>query len=196
MAQVYSFEGHIPVIDPSAFVHPTAVIIGDVQVGPRCYIGPGASLRGDFSSILLHAGCNIQDNAVLHGTPYMDTVVEEDGHIGHGAVVHACRVGRNALIGVNAIVFDDARIGESAIVAALSFVKARFIVPPRHLAAGVPAKVVRPLDDAEIARKRTGTIAYQRLATRYRETLEACDPLPFPEPGRRRIDIGSFWPEE
>ncbi len=196
MAQVYSFEGRIPVIDPSAFVHPTAVLIGDVQVGPGCYVGPGVSLRGDFSSILLNAGCNVQDNAVLHGSPHMDTVVEEDGHIGHGAVVHACRIGRNALIGMNAIVFDDARIGESAIVAALSFVKARFVVPPRHLVAGVPARVVRPLDDAEIAKKRTGTIAYQRLAARCLATLEPCDPLPRPEHGRPRIDIRSFWPED
>jgi phenylacetic acid degradation protein len=111
-------------------------------------------------------------------------------------VVHACRIGRNALIGVNATVFDGAVIGECSIVAALSFVKANFVVPPRHLAAGVPAKIVRPLQDAEIAKKTTGTMAYRLLARRCLETLHPCLPLAAAEDGRRRIDVSSYWPEE
>ncbi|MGE5547278.1 MAG: transferase hexapeptide repeat family protein [Solirubrobacterales bacterium] len=192
--KVYSFDGVVPVIDPTAFVHPTAVMIGDVRIGPHCYIGPGVSLRGDFSAVILGEGCNVQDNAVLHGTPHLDTVVEAGGHIGHGAVVHACHVGPNVLIGVNAAVFDGAVIGECAIVAALSFVRAGFEVPPRTLVAGAPAKVVRPLTDADIARKSLGTEAYRRLARYSRETIVECQPLAEPEPGRRQVDLSTFWP--
>ncbi len=193
---VYAFEGVVPVVHPTTFIHPTAVLIGDVRIGPGCYIGPGVSLRGDFSAVVVGAGCNIQDNAVLHGTPGLDTVLDDDAHIGHGAVVHGCHVGRNALVGINAAVFDDATVGECAIVAAMSFVPAGFVVPARHLAAGVPAKVVRELKEAEIARKHVGTVAYQRLAARCHLTHQPCTPLAEPEPGRRPVDLTRFWPEE
>ena len=118
MTKVYSIDGVTPVVHPTAFVHPTAVLIGDVIVGPRCYIGPLASLRGDFGRILINEGANIQDSCVLHGFAESDTVVDVDGHIGHGAVLHGCKIGRNALVGMNAIVMDDAIIGESSIVGA------------------------------------------------------------------------------
>jgi len=193
---IFSFEGVVPVIHPSAFIHPTAAVIGDVRIGPDCYIGPGASLRGDFSAVVVGAGCNVQDNAVLHGTPYLDMVVEADGHIGHGAVIHSCRIGRNALIGINAVVFDGASIGDDSIVAAMAFVPSGFVLPPRHLAAGVPARVIRPLGDVEIAAKAKGTLAYQRLAGRCHLSLKPCAPLTEPEPGRRPVDITTFWPED
>ncbi|HEX6012699.1 MAG TPA: phenylacetic acid degradation protein PaaY, partial [Geminicoccaceae bacterium] len=124
MAQVYAIEGIAPVVHPTAFVHPTAVLIGDVIVGPRCYVGPVASLRGDFGRLILGEGANLQDTCVMHGFPNTDTVVEEDGHIGHGAVLHGCRIGRNVLVGMNAVVMDGAEIGESSIVAAMAFVRA------------------------------------------------------------------------
>ena len=104
----YSIEGVIPVVHPSAYVHPTAVLIGDVHIGPNCYVGPNASLRGDFGRIVLLAGANVQDNCVMHGFPQQDTVVEENGHIGHGAVLHSCIVRRDALVGMNAVVMDEA----------------------------------------------------------------------------------------
>ena len=119
----YSIEGVVPVIDPSAYVHPTAVLIGDVIVGPDCYVGPCAVLRGDFGRIVLERGANVQDTCVLHGFPARDTVVEENGHIGHGAVLHSCIVRRDALVGMNAVVMDEAEIGEAAIVAACAFVQ-------------------------------------------------------------------------
>ena len=140
---VYTIDGITPVVDPTAFVHPSAVLIGDVLVGAGAYIGPCASLRGDFGRIDIRAGANLQDTCVAHGFPGTDTIVEEDGHIGHGAVLHGCIVQRNALVGMNAVVNDNAVIGESAIVAAMAFVKARMVVPPRTLAAGMPARVVR-----------------------------------------------------
>ena len=104
---VYSLEGITPVVHPDAFVHETAVLIGDVLIGAGCYIGPHASLRGDFGRIVVEQGANVQDTCVLHSFPGKDCIVERDGHIGHGAVLHGCRIGPNALIGMNAVVMDD-----------------------------------------------------------------------------------------
>ena len=146
MAQIYSIDGVIPVVHPEAFVHPTAVLIGDVIIGPGCYVGPCASLRGDFGRLILERGSNIQDGCVMHGFPNTDTVIEEDGHIGHGAILHGCRIGRDALVGMNAVVMDGAIIGESAMVAAMAFVRAGFEVPPRSLAAGIPGQDPAPAD--------------------------------------------------
>src|SRR6476659_1551230 len=157
MAQVYAIDGIVPVVDPSAFVHPTAVLIGDVIVGPRCYVGPLASLRGDFGRLVLEEGANLQDTCVMHGFPGDDTVVEVDGHIGHGAVLHGCRVGRNAMVGMNAVVMDKAIVGEESIVAATSFVKAGMVIGPRSLVMGAPARVVRALSEQDIAWKTYGT---------------------------------------
>jgi len=109
----YAIEGVIPVVHPTAYVHPTAVLIGDVHIGPNCYVGPNASLRGDFGRIVLHAGANVQDNCVMHGFPQQDTLVEENGHIGHGAVLHSCTVRRDALVGMNAVVMDEAVVGSA-----------------------------------------------------------------------------------
>jgi phenylacetic acid degradation protein len=186
---VYEINGATPVVDPSAYVHPSAVLIGDVIVGADCYIGPAACLRGDFGRIDIRAGANLQDTCVAHGFPGTDTIVEEDGHIGHGAVLHGCVIERNALVGMNAVINDSARIGESAIVAAMAFVKARMVVPPRTLAAGIPARVLRDLSDAEMAWKIEATRSYQALAVRSRATMRATVPLAAPEPGRKRIEL-------
>lgn len=194
MAQVYSIDGVIPVVDPTAFVHPSAILIGDVIVGPGCYVGPAASLRGDFGRLILERGANLQDTCVMHGFPGTDTVVEEDGHVGHGAVLHGCIVKRDALIGMNAVIMDGAVIGESAIVAAMAFVKAGFEVPPRMLAAGIPAKILRPVTDEEIAWKREGTEDYQRLAIRSMKTMRPVEPLTEVEPDRPRTDSGASVP--
>ena len=180
----YSIDGVIPVVDPSAFIHPTAVLIGDVTVGPGCYVGPNASLRGDFGRILLHEGANVQDCCVLHGFPGHDTVVEHDGHIGHGAILHSCTIRRDAMVGMNAVVMDDAEIGEQAIVAASAFVPAGMVVPPRSLVAGLPAKVRRALTDQEIAWKGEGTSTYQDLTRRCLSTLREVTPLARPETHR------------
>ena len=183
----YEFEGVVPVIDSTAYVHPTAVLIGDVIVGPRCYVGANAVLRGDFGRLRLQEGSNLQDTCVMHGFPECDTIVEVDGHVGHGAVLHGCRIGRNAMVGMNAVVMDNADIGEEAIVAALAFVKANMQVPPRSLVAGVPGKILRALTQQEIDWKTTGTRVYQDLALRSRATLRPVVPLTAEEPGRRRL---------
>ncbi len=187
MAMIFAFEGLIPVVDPLAFVHPTATLIGDVIIGPGCYIGPGAVLRGDFGRLVMEGGSNLQDTCVVHGFPANDTVVEEAGHIGHGAVLHGCRIGRNALVGMNAVVMDGAVIGEDAFVAAMCFVKAGFQVPARSLVAGVPGKIVREVTEAEIAWKSEGTVEYQILARRSRESLRPVKPLAVMEANRPRL---------
>lgn len=191
---VYAINGVTPVVHPTSFVHPSAVLIGDVIVGPNCYIGPAASLRGDFGRLELRAGSNLQDTCVLHGFPNNDTIIEEDGHIGHGAVLHGCLVGRNALVGMNAVVNDGAVIGEAAIVAAMAFVKAGMVVPPRTLVSGIPAKVMRTLTADEIAWKSEGTRSYQELTLRSMQTMQAVDPLPQPEPDRQRIALPELLP--
>ena len=180
----YRFEGVTPVVDPAAFIHATATLIGDVIVGAGCYVGPGASLRGDFGRIILNPGSNVQDNCVMHSFPGQDAVVEENGHVGHGAILHGCVVGRDALIGMNAVIMDGAVIGEASFVGAMSFVRAGFTVPPRMLVIGAPARIVRELQDREIAWKANGTREYQELARRCLETLVPCEPLPAVEAGR------------
>jgi phenylacetic acid degradation protein len=195
MNGIYEFEGLVPVIDLSAYVHPTAVLIGDVIVGPRCYVGPNAVLRGDFGRLVLEEGSNLQDTCVMHGFPECDTIVETDGHIGHGAVLHGCRIGRNAMVGMNAVIMDNAVIGKECIVAALAFVKANMQVPPRSLVAGVPGKIVRSLTEQEIEWKTTGTAVYQDLVLRSRTALRPVEPLTAMEPGRRRFGpIGGLDP--
>ncbi len=174
---IYSLEGLVPVIDPTAFVHPQAVLIGDVIVAARCYVGPGASLRGDFGRVILSAGSNVQDCCVLHSFPSKDTLLEEDAHIGIGAIV-----------------MDDAVVEEEAFVGAASFVRAGFVVPRRTLVTGVPARIVRTLTPEELAWKATGTREYQELAERCLATLKECQPLAAPEANRPSRDSSGVVP--
>lgn len=194
MVKVYEINGVTPVVDPSAYVHPSAVLIGDVIVGPRCYVGPLAALRGDFGRLILEEGANLQDTCVMHGFPGADTIVERDGHIGHGAVLHGCRIGRNALVGMNSVIMDNAVIGADSIVAAMTFVRAGMEVPARSLVVGTPARVVRELRDDEIQWKTAGTGQYQELAVRSMQTMREVDALTEVEADRKRIEWGSSLP--
>lgn len=185
---VYAFEGLVPVIDPTAYVHPAAILIGDVIVGPGCYVGPGAALRGDFGRIVMQRKANLQDNCVVHSRPDLDCMMEEESHIGHGAIIHCAHIARDAMVGMNAVVMDRATVGEQAIVAAMAFVKVDMQIPPRVLVAGVPARVVRSLTEHDIARKRAGTALYLELAQRCRDGLVPAEALAAPEPGRARVN--------
>ncbi|MHC4217671.1 MAG: acyltransferase [Planctomycetota bacterium] len=191
----YEYEGVTPVVDPTAFVHDTAVLIGDVIIGPGCFIGPGASLRGDIGRLIVEAGANVQDNCILHSFPGRDVVIETDGHIGHGAVLHGCTVGRNAMVGISAVVMDGVVIGAEAIVAAMAFVKAGTEVPPRTLVAGIPARVIRPLRDDEISWKTEGTAIYQHLARRHQATTKLVEPRDRAEPDRPRVPDLDYAPK-
>jgi phenylacetic acid degradation protein len=194
MPKVYSIDGITPVVHPSAFVHESAVLIGDVIVGARAYIGPCACLRGDFGRIVVEEGANIQDACMLHGFPGKDTVVGRDVTVGHGAVLHGCVVRRGALIGMNCVVNDNAEVGEDAVVAALAFVRAEARIPPRSLAAGIPAKVLRELSIDEIKWKRDNTALYQQLAVRSATTMQRVEALTEIEAGRKSIDIPGSIP--
>ncbi|MFW8566080.1 transferase hexapeptide repeat family protein [Orrella sp. 11846] len=190
MANIYSFDGLIPVVHPSSFIHPTATLIGDVIIGPGCYIGPGASLRGDFGRIEMRTGSNIQDNCVAHCTKGGEVIVEEDGHVGHGAILHGCTVGRNVMVGMNSVVMDLTVIGENTVIGAMAFVKSRQDIPAGHLVMGAPAKVIRPLTEAELNRKARGTRAYQWLAQQCPELLKQVDqPLTEVNADRQRVTI-------
>lgn len=183
----YSFDSLVPVVAPTAFVHPDAVAVGDVWIGPHCYVGPCAALRGDFGRITLERGSNVQDNCSLHSFPGADCTVSEDGHIGHCAVLHGCNVGRNALIGMNSVIMDEAVIGENAFVGAMSFVKSKCNIPSGVLALGSPARIIRPLTDAEISWKRQATAEYQQLAQMSKQGMKRTAPLSAAEPTRRRL---------
>ena len=194
MVKVYSIDGLTPVVHPDAYVHPSAVLIGDVHVGAGAYIGPSASLRGDFGRLVIEAGANIQDCCIVHGFPESDTVIEQDGHVGHGAVIHSARICRNAMIGMNAVVNDNAVVGESAFVAAMAFVKAGMQVPPRTLVAGIPARVMRDLSAEEMAWKLDATRAYQNLACRSLASLRETVALTEAESGRKRLSLSEVLP--
>lgn len=190
----YSIDGITPVVDPSSYVHPSATLIGDVIIGPGCYVGPGAVLRGDFGRLILEQGANLQDTCVMHGFPGTDTVIEKNGHIGHGAVLHGCRISENALVGMNAVIMDGAVVGKSSIVAAMSFVKAGVVIPERSLAAGTPTKIIRTLSDEEIAWKESGTRDYQKLTRRCFESLQETTALTEVEENRPRIEVSDSIP--
>ena len=192
---IYAIEDLHPVVDPTAFVHPTATLIGDVIIGPLCYVGPGASLRGDFGRIVMHKGANIQDNCVAHSFPNQDCIVEENGHIGHGAVLHGCIVGRNALIGMNSVIMDKSVIGAESLVAACAFVKGGFTCPDRSLVAGTPATVKRSLSSNEVEWKTNGTKEYQHLVIRCQTTLKEVTALQQVQDHRPRFNESAHRPK-
>ncbi|WP_426357479.1 DapH/DapD/GlmU-related protein [Pseudocolwellia sp. HL-MZ19] len=174
---IYAIDNLIPVIHPSSYVHPSAEIIGDVIIEAHCYIGPNAVLRGDFGRIYVSENSNIQDCCVLHSFPNKDCYLEPYSHIGHCAVLHGCYIGKNALIGMNAVIMDDVKIGAESIVAASSFVKSSFECDERSMLVGSPAKILRKVTDDEMKWKKQGTEEYVILAKRCNENLKEVTPL-------------------
>lgn len=190
MENIYSIDGVIPVVHPTAFVHPTATLIGDVVVGANCYVGPNASLRGDMGRILMKPGSNMQDGCIAHTFAGGEVFLDEGANVGHGAILHGCFLGKLVLVGMNAVIMDGAEIGDYSFVGALAMVKANFKLPARSIAVGVPARILRELKEEEITWKRGGDEDYQSLIRRCRSTLERVDPLPeFDGPDGPRINI-------
>jgi len=194
MQQIYAYDDITPVIDATAFVHDAAVVIGDVLIGPGCYVGPGAVLRGDFGRIQIGEGSNVQETCVIHSFPDQDVILERDSHIGHGAVLHGCHICENVLIGMNAVVMDNAIIGKDCIVGALAFIKAGTEFAPGQMIAGSPARILRPLTEQEIDWKRRGTGVYQNLARLAPEKLERTEPLRHAPDNRRRVTAPKYDP--
>jgi len=174
---VYEFQGYIPVVHASSFIHPLAAVTGNVIIGKNCYIGPGAAIRGDWGQIILEDGVNVQENCTVHMFPGKSIVLMESAHVGHGAIIHGANLGRNCLIGMNSVIMDDAQIGEESIVGAMAFVKAETVIPRRSLVVGNPAKVVKEVSDELIAWKTKGTQLYQQLPDDCHNTLRAVSPL-------------------
>ena len=182
---IYEFNGYKPVIDPSSFIHKEATIIGNVIIGKDVYIGPGASLRGDWGQIIVKNGCNIQDNCIVHIFPGKDVILEENAHIGHGAIIHGASIGRNSLIGMNAVIMDDATIGNECIIGALCFIKGEMQVPNRKIVVGNPAQIKGDVSDEMIAWKTKGTELYQELPKECKTLMRECEPLDKIEENRK-----------
>ncbi len=165
---ILPFGGHAPVVPASAFVAPGADLIGQVVLGEDASVWFGAVLRGDVNSITVGRRTNIQDGTVVHANPgEQRTVIGDEVTIGHAAIVHACTVGRRALIGMGSVVLDDARVGDEVMVAAGAVVPPGLEVPPRVLVRGVPGRVARPLTDGEIAHLARSAQNYVELKDRY-----------------------------
>lgn len=186
----YRIDGVTPVVHPSAYVHPTAVLIGDVHIGPDCYVGPCASLRGDFGRIVMEQGANLQDTCVVHAFPGRDAIIRRNGHIGHGAVLHGCVIEEDAMVGMNAVVMDEAVIAAKSIVGAAAFVKSGFTCEPASLIVGSPAKVLRQLSDKEVGWKLRGTEEYQALTKRCLDNMTECSPLTEVDENRPKLQVG------
>lgn len=184
MSNIFSFKGFTPVVHPSAFIHPNATVTGNVVIGKDVYIGPGAAIRGDWGRIEIGDGCNVQENCTIHMFPGKTVILEPSAHVGHGAVIHGAYLGENSLIGMNAVIMDDVKIGKESIVGALSFVAAGKDIPARSLVVGNPGKVIKQVSDEMIAWKTKGTELYQALPGECRDSLVATAALTQEEENR------------
>jgi carbonic anhydrase/acetyltransferase-like protein (isoleucine patch superfamily) len=172
----YEFNNIKPVVHASAFVHPQAAVTGHVVIGKDVYIGPGCALRGDWGKIIIADGCNVQENCTVHMFPGVTVLLMENAHIGHGAIIHGATIGRNCLVGMNAVIMDEVELGDECIVGALSFIKQGEKIPGRSLVAGNPSRIIKQVSDEMMTWKSEGTSLYQQLPGQCRETLKTCEP--------------------
>jgi phenylacetic acid degradation protein/carnitine operon protein CaiE len=186
---IYAFNGFIPVIKESSFVHPQASVTGNVLIGEHVYIGPGAAIRGDWGQIIIEDGCNVQENCTIHMFPGTTVTLKKGAHIGHGAIIHGGTIGENCLIGMNSVVMDDVTIEDECIVGALCFVPANMHIPNRSLVVGNPAKIIKQVSEDMIAWKTKGTQLYQALPKECHDTLKPCEPLREIEANRPSQDL-------
>jgi phenylacetic acid degradation protein len=173
----YKFLQHIPVVHPTAYVHPQACVSGCVIIGANVYIGPNAVLRGDWGKVVIEDGCNVQENCTVHMFPGVTVTLHKNAHIGHGAIVHGATIGENCLIGMNAVIMDNAIIGKESIVGALSFIPADAVFESRSLIVGNPAKKVKEVSNEMLAWKTKGTQLYQQLPHLMQQQYAICEPL-------------------
>lgn len=174
---IYQFKNFIPIIHESAFIHPLAAVTGNVIIGKNVYVGPGASIRGDWGQIIIEDGCNVQENCTIHMFPGVTVMLKEGAHIGHGAIIHGAVIGRNSLVGMNAVIMDDVHLGDECIVGALSFIKTGEKFDARSLIVGNPAKKIKDVSDEMIAWKSEGTKLYQALPNDMYNEWKEVEPL-------------------
>ena len=185
----YEFNGLKPVVHPTSFVHPLAAVTGNVVIGKDVYIGPGAAIRGDWGKIVIEDGCNVQESCTIHMFPGVTVLLKASAHIGHGAIIHGATIGRNCLVGMNAVIMDEVELGDECIVGALSFIKQGEKIPMRSLVAGNPGKIIKQVSDEMMAWKTQGTGLYQQLPNQCFETLRECQPLTEEKNQAFKIDI-------
>ncbi|MEO6489300.1 MAG: transferase hexapeptide repeat family protein [Ferruginibacter sp.] len=174
---IYSFNQHIPVIHESSFIHPHAAVTGNVIIGKNVYVGPGAALRGDWGQIIIEDGCNVQENCTIHMFPGITVLLKEAAHIGHGAIIHGATIGKNCLIGMNAVIMDNVQLGDECIVGALTFIKADQVIPGRSMVVGNPSKIIKQVTDEMLHWKTEGTKLYQQLPVAMFNNWKECEPL-------------------
>ena len=173
----YEFKGIKPVVHQSSFIHPLAAVTGNVIIGKDVYVGSGAALRGDWGKIIIEDGCNVQENCVIHMFPGVTVVLKEGAHVGHGAIIHGATIGKNCLIGMNAVIMDNVELGDGCIVGALTFIKADEKIPARSLIVGNPSKIIKQVSDEMMQWKTEGTELYQQLPKEMYESWKECEPL-------------------
>lgn len=193
---IYEFNGYRPVVHESAFVHPQATVTGNVIIGRNVYIGPGATIRGDWGEIIIEDNCNVQENCTVHMFPGVTVHLKEMAHIGHGAIIHGATIGRDVLIGMNAVIMDRVKVGDESIVGALTFIKADEQIPPRSLVVGNPHKIIRQVSEEMLAWKTEGTHLYMQLPVDLHATLKPCEPLREVPPDRvKQESVYKTWKE-
>ncbi|MBA4196852.1 MAG: gamma carbonic anhydrase family protein [Chitinophaga sp.] len=193
---IYSFNNYTPIIHESSFIHPQATVTGNVIIGKDVYVGPGAAVRGDWGKIIIGDGCNVQENCTIHMFPGVTVILKEGAHIGHGAVIHGATIGRNCLVGMNAVIMDNVVLEEECIVGALSFIKADERFEKRSLIVGNPAKRIKEVSDEMIAWKTEGTKLYQQLPRHLFDTLKVVEPLRnVPENYEEQVSNYRTWNE-
>jgi carbonic anhydrase/acetyltransferase-like protein (isoleucine patch superfamily) len=193
---IYQFNQFIPVVHPSSFIHQQAAITGNVIIGKNCYIGPGAALRGDWGQIIVEDGCNVQENCTIHMFPGITVLLKEAAHIGHGAIIHGATIGKNCLVGMNAVIMDNVVLEDECIVGALSFIKADEKFERRSLIVGNPAKKIKEVTDEMIAWKTKGTQLYQQLPQQMFTHWKKCEPLKeIPENMQQQLAVYKTWNE-
>ncbi|WP_205500792.1 acyltransferase [Rufibacter psychrotolerans] len=193
---IYEFNGYIPVVHETAFVHPQAAVTGNVIIGKNVYIGPGAAIRGDWGEIIIEDNCNVQENCTLHMFPGTKVHLKEMAHIGHGAIIHGAIIGRNVLVGMNAVIMDRVEVGDESVVGALCFIRADEKIPPRSVVVGNPHKIVKEVTDEMLAWKTEGTQVYMQLPADLHATLKPCEPLRIvPENRKKQAVSYKTWNE-
>jgi phenylacetic acid degradation protein len=190
----YEFKGIKPVAHKSSFVHPQAAVTGNVIIGKKCYIGPGAALRGDWGQIILEDGCNVQENCTIHMFPGVTVLLKEGAHIGHGAIIHGATIGKNCLVGMNAVVMDNVQLGDESIVGALSFIKEGETIPPRSVVVGNPAKIIKKVSDDMLKWKTEGTALYQQLPEEVFKGWKKCKPFRKTGSQKKNIHVKTYKP--
>ncbi len=174
---VYEFEGNRPEISDSAYIHPTASVIGNVLIGDQCFIGPGAVIRADYGKVCLGPGCAVEDNCIIHSEPNSIVILENDIIVGHGAIVHGpCLIKNNVIIGMGSIVSTGCEIRAYGFLAAGSVLLPGQHIPERTLAAGNPATLKKTLDEQLLYYSEKAPALYRELSGRYKKSLQLIKP--------------------